>query len=79
MKRWTSLCSRLRTCSTEAMDREHDSVFKKRLKCYIFVQGLLLKWQEVLPTTESFTETLYQAYTANGHKLKVFCLNFDSL
>ena len=42
-----------------------DPEFKKTLKRDLFVQGLILKWQEkVLPTAESFTEALYQARTA---------------
>ncbi len=42
-----------------------DPSFKSTLKRDLFVQGLLLKWQEkVLPTAESFSEALHQARTA---------------
>ena len=42
-----------------------DPEFKKTLKRDLFVQGLILKWQEkVLPTAKSSTGALYQARTA---------------
>ena len=42
-----------------------DPAFRRTLKRDLFVQGLILKWQEkVLPTAENFTEALYQARTA---------------
>ena len=42
-----------------------DRAFRRTLKRDLFVQGLILKWQEkVLPTAENFTEALYQARTA---------------
>lgn len=42
-----------------------DVAFKGVLKRDIFVQGLLLKWQEkVLPSAKMFANALYQARTA---------------
>lgn len=42
-----------------------DDGFKATLKRDLFVQGLMLKWQEkVLPTAESFSDALHQARTA---------------
>ena len=42
-----------------------DMTFKEILKRDIFVQGLLLKWQEkVLPSAVSFADALYQARAA---------------
>lgn len=44
---------------------EVDAKFKGVLKRDIFVQGLLLKWQEkVLPSAETFADALHQARTA---------------
>ena len=44
---------------------EVDTNFKGILKRDIFVQGLLLKWQEkVLPSAETFADALHQARTA---------------
>ncbi len=39
-----------------------DDSFKATLKRDLFVQGLVLRWQEkVLPTAESFADALHQA------------------
>ena len=44
-----------------SMDQES----KKLLKRDLFVQGLLLRWQEkVLPSAKTFNDALYQARTA---------------
>ena len=42
-----------------------DQESKELLKRDLFVQGLLLKWQEkVLPSAKTFNDALYQARTA---------------
>ena len=42
-----------------------DAAFKGVLKRDVFVQGLLLKWQEkVLPSAKTFADALHQARTA---------------
>ena len=42
-----------------------DDGFKATLKRDLFVQGLLLRWQEkVLPTAETFSDALHQAHAA---------------
>jgi len=46
-----------------------DAAFKGVLKRDIFVQGLLLKWQEkVLPTTKTFSDALHLARTAEDQE-----------
>ena len=45
-----------------------DPAFRRTLKRDLFVQGLILKWQEkVLPTTENFTEALYLRRSRSGN------------
>ena len=46
-----------------------DDGFKATLKRDLFVQGLLLRWQEkVLPTAETFSDALHQARTAEEQR-----------
>ena len=46
-----------------------DQASKDVLKRDLFVQGLLWKWQEVLPSSaNTFDDALYQARTADEHE-----------
>ena len=57
-----------------------DVVFRGVLKRDIFVQGLLLKWQEkVLPTTKTFADALHLARTAEGQERQLGELHYRSV
>jgi len=53
-----------------------DDGFKATLKRDLFVQGLLLKWQEkVLPTAENFADALHQARTAEEQQRQLAAMH----